>query len=505
MMRATMFFDCQTESASPAGLMPKHLLGPESFSGICKRSIEETRLHSYTAYKSPYTLAGVKENHYQQHNLRLKTSNKRSQVYSLIHDRYAKVLKGQSEGTLQMSNRSITQDPFFALRDQTLKKLQDKLRSDKFFNIKLNSEDQDSKKPLYIPTEGNLLAIQREFLNENLDVGQIINKYLGGQESCLILQKYLEVCQLDDFAKAKRFIECNLDHLMQDKRGNFLIQKCCQRDAQFTVRVSEHCRREFWSYAFKEETSRLLQYLIENLSMFRKFALTELSSNMESVIQNFSATFLFTIVIKSSEVEAEYAFVTDLIRKCGSCYLQSKYFKRIVVSYLEYCSYGEISKVYEMLGIRNNYLDMLNDRFFSFILLMLLKRQFKPFVEAFCQGIRINLTSLLKTKYFKFMITKCKSTNCVVLLNRIHQALVGVPPSIASQIGKRRGVCYFYSYIVLLTVADSPIAIKDAMNYLDRQFKLGSGLQAIWHKGYENSPVVHISASVSRAITALYR
>ena len=117
-----------------------------------------------------------------------------------------------------------------------------------------------------------------------------------------------------------------------------------------------------------------------------------------------------------------------MIRENGHSYSEYKYFKQIVVSYFEYCSYDAIEEIYALPEVKYYYRKMMNDKFYWFILLMLLKRKFKPFVTTFCSGPTKNyLTSLLRTRYFKFLITKSKLIDNTELLSRIHHAFASVP------------------------------------------------------------------------------
>ena len=85
---------------------------------------------------------------------------------------------------------------------------------------------------------------------------------------------------------------------------------------------------------------------------------------------------------------------------------KSKYFKRVLVSYIEYCSQAQMHKIARIIQVVEYLPEYLNDKFASFIILMFLKRLYEPVMNKLAESIQYSLKALLWKKHYKFVMMK---------------------------------------------------------------------------------------------------
>ena len=95
--------------------------------------------------------------------------------------------------------------------------------------------------------------------------------------------------------------------------------------------------------------------------------------------------------------------------------MMSKYFKRVLVSYIEFCSQAQVEEMAVRLKTVEGAKNSLEDRYMSFILLMFIKRQHQPVLKKVLWLIKTSIDDLFNKTNFKFIMMKCLDQNCTTL------------------------------------------------------------------------------------------
>ena len=174
-------------------------------------------------------------------------------------------------------------------------------------------------------------------------------------------------------------------------------------------------------------------------------------------LHNFSSVFLLTVCIKQAKDQSEYRFVAQMLADDKDNLLKSKYFKRVLVSYIEYCSQAQMHVIARTIQIVDYLPEYLNDKFASFIILMFLKRSYDPVVNKMSDSIQYSLKTMLRKKHFKFVMMKAIQSKQANLLGRLNKALFDVHASAVKSLRLyNQGYFYFYFYSVFATLEARP-------------------------------------------------
>lgn len=253
------------------------------------------------------------------------------------------------------------------------------------------------------------------------------------------------------------------------KYSSDILLKISLEDERFRKTLIEYCSQNFYSLLNSPYSPRMMKLLIDRFSEFRIFSIWFFKKNFHLCLKNFNAAFLMTIAIKSSESEGEYKFIKDILLINKKSHLNSKYFKRLLVSYIEYCSEQELENMRNLLEIETHFHDYLNDQFKTFIILMFLKRGLNSFLCFFLRQLTSKFDWLLiKARCFKLLMTKCITIKDLNTRQVIHNALLNLHHATIKEITINRNLKFFYYY---LTIRMSPAdKLSEVQSYLCNTF-----------------------------------
>lgn len=377
---------------------------------------------------------------------------------------------------LPFENRMIERNRMMMLEGANLllKKLKRHLLSDRAFKF---------KEEKVIKSKSNINAyepkpLEVETLLENYrktdNVKTFILKCLKDRRLSVLLQEAVQAASEEERAAMAASITArDLELYLSIPKGMFFITRLMDGCPWFREYATQLCRVNFWALVSAEMTSKLIIHLTETTAEFRAFVFQTARQSMQGFLQSFTATYVLTIAIKVAASDEEYLFLLDMSRRYLKSLLQIKYFKRILVSFLEYCSTKRLEDMYRILSVEKDFFSFLKDKFLTFILLMFLKRDFRDFIAYICETITTKIHILQRSKYFPFFMTKILSINNRDLKKSIHASLLLVPGSALLDIGRYDTFFYFYCYCVLAAVDRvEPLEPQRSMQLLESAFGL---------------------------------
>lgn len=251
-----------------------------------------------------------------------------------------------------------------------------------------------------------------------LDVDQSIDLITKDKKVSLAFQQFAWTCWLGQFPELSESIIKGIERLILHPLGNYILQKILIRDLKIRRAAEELCKEKFANLCKDQFASRVIQKLIELSPEFREFATGFFRQFAWDFIDSMPAVYLLVSVIKCAENDAEIGFVEDLIRHHLSFYSSCKYLKRIVVVYLTKIQQDKLPNMFSLFKLRNktNLFNLFNEKFYSYVFLTFLCREFQSAIDLLALYIKKNLRQLLRTRYFLFVITKVLRLEDILLM-----------------------------------------------------------------------------------------
>jgi hypothetical protein len=340
-------------------------------------------------------------------------------------------------------------------RKRILQQLRHELRSDRCFCIKedtsLESDDQPALVPMPLLVEGHVQVFQllnRSQPDPDLATQMIVNLFKSAEKTQALLFLLGEA----DSHVPRWLAECvwtSLSWIIGMKSSSAVLSRLASRSSAFHEQLSNYCILNLSRLVTEHNPGKLIQSLLQSDQQFRRVCLGFFKSHLEVCMKNFTALFLLTVAIKYSQCDAEYSFIKHKLVSDWKHYLQSKYFKRLIVSYIEYCSQAELVEMHKLLKLSSQFSAYLNDKFRAFILLMFLKREFEDVTEYFCHQIESNFRQLFKARYFKFLLLKCANISSTAVVSRIFNSLRQISQDKLQELSQKKNLVIFYAYILL--------------------------------------------------------
>lgn len=359
-------------------------------------------------------------------------------------------------------------------KKKILQLLRNELKSDRCFCIKEDMSLQEDTQPI--------LARMPLLIRDHVQVFEILNRKLLDPKLAtdLIMNLFKSVEKthalhflLDEENShlagwlAESVWSC-INRIIVMKSSSTILNRLASKSNTFHENLSNYCIQNLSKLIVEHNPGKLIQSFLQSDQQFRKVCLNFFKSNLDLCMKNFTALFLLTVAIKHSHSDSEYAFIKDKLVADWKRYLQSKYFKRLIVSYVEYCGQAELVEMHRLLKLSSQFLVYLNDKFRAFILLMFLKREFEDVTEYFCHQIRTNFRKLFKARYFKFLVLKCATINSTAVVSRIFSSLQGIGRDKLKEISQKPNLTNFYSYILLRLC--QPSEFPSVVNFLREHF-----------------------------------
>lgn len=303
------------------------------------------------------------------------------------------------------------------------------------------------------------------------------------RQSSMAFQLLLQKFDKDDKGRLQEIISviiAALEYLLVDRYGSYVLGKLLSMGTHLAKIIEKRALKDWPSLVHNEYSSRVLQGLFQVSETFRNFCRASLESSPHEVINSIPSIFFTSTAIRqAAQLSDPTAFIfllTPLERSSQS--LDSKYFKRVLVSLAETLPISKLDYMYSLLTEYYSIQNCLDDKYLTYIVLMLLQRNYKAAIEDLFYFLREFIVELFNTKFFGFLITKMiekRDQNCefVLRLNGVLRTdlerLFGLVRTQASMESR-----YFYAYVLLSTLEDCGVRVVD--NGLRLELGKGSDL-----------------------------
>lgn len=300
-----------------------------------------------------------------------------------------------------------------------------------------------------------------------------------GKTQSLKFQEFVSACSESTLKKIKHRVVPDLQFILKNDYGNYLIQRIIKRDPSFSALLEAYFKKEFFDLAINEYSSRAMQSLLYQSDAFRLFVLKTLEKRIDLCYTHISVAFLLSVSIAQAKGLPEIEFYRNLILTKIESVLASKFMKRVAVSLLEKLRNSDLDIVFEKLNIGCNLEKYLSDKYYTYILLVFVQNCHSRTMTSLVGLIQYKLFDLLQTKYFKFMMLSLVQQERTQAVFVINSALSRACPYQLQKLAAHDfSYIYFYSYMVVLTTPDSDLAgLRRFMNKMTANFQLAGHLR----------------------------
>lgn len=273
------------------------------------------------------------------------------------------------------------------------------------------------------------------------------------KQSSMLFQQLIDEASPEATAQVGRDLARHLPALVVDPFANYSIQKIIEKDEEFRKVVAAYCSANFKELAVNEFSSRVMQTLTSLDTSFRAHCFAMVKADPHLLVSSVSAVFLVAFAIRASQSETEYEYLFELVENKRE-YLESKYFKRIVVSLVENAGLDSIGRVYKSLGVSGRLPELLGDKYFAYVFLMMVQRDFDAGVVELFRTLHHRPAALFSARYFGFVVTKLLEKRDDSLCRLLHQGLLAEHQRALQQLRNQSTseALLFYHYLLLATL-----------------------------------------------------
>lgn len=331
------------------------------------------------------------------------------------------------------------------------------LDGDIFLNPKIGSNPHlnEPKNNGHFPMEGSeqgVLLSSEELTEEN-----IMTLCTNSRRSSISLQQSLDLLDNASLETISNIFLRNLNVLLFDKYASYVLQRLVTKYPPFLSRLERFIKQDFFELIHNEYSSRILQALILHSTSFQIFTREKLRLNPEHLLQSIPSVFLIATAIRINAQSSEsdqYSFLVSLISSQPSM-LDSKYYKRVLVSIAEVGHYPTLTQLYAELARHYTLMELLEDKYLTYILLMYIQRDHPSAVNDLLDLLKTRPQELFRSKFFGFLVTKMiERDRTHPFIDKLHSAFANNAEKLSNLLKSRIGKdsYYFFFYVLLHTL-----------------------------------------------------
>lgn len=233
---------------------------------------------------------------------------------------------------------------------------------------------------------------------------QLMDWAVSERHASMQLQKISLECSSDCLAKLSQFVSNNLSLLIVHKFGNYLVQNCTTRNTLLRKYVKSYCESNFGRLIKDQFGSRVLQVLVQESNSFRKKLMEVFKTELGVYLRSISAVFLMNSALCLCKDESERDIVTPYLALNRKRWLHVKYFKKILITYIENCSEERLEAVFHLTRMTRNIGAYLLDKYMTIVIFKLIERNHKPTKQVVLEQVKCKPIWCLSLKNFSYMI-----------------------------------------------------------------------------------------------------
>ena len=251
--------------------------------------------------------------------------------------------------------------------------------------------------------------ITQEFkrsLEDRVAFDKMLSEAESSTETSESIQHFVEVCASSDLLLIADLVRPRIPTIIYSKFGSYLIQMLMKRSVEFLKQLETYVLQHVLQISCKDFSSRVLRLMIRLNDKVRKFVLDKFKSNFELCLQKFSAIFVLTETIRLTKDQNEYEFILTMLKNDPQRMLSNRYFKRILVAYLESCDPSKMNQVAHIMNLERSLVRFLRDKFGTFILIVLQNRQCAYMYRTFISHLKDDFDKVSQTNFFFMFMVK---------------------------------------------------------------------------------------------------
>ena len=233
---------------------------------------------------------------------------------------------------------------------------------------------------------------------------QLLNWAVSERQSSIELQKICLECSSECMAKLSQFVVNTLSLLIVHKFGNYLVQNCITRDKLLQKSVRSFCETNFGRLIKDQYGSRVLQILVQKSNTFRKKVMEVFKTELGVYLRSISAVFLMNSAICLCTDESERDIVTPYLTSNRKRWLHVKYFKKILITYIENCSEERLEAVFHLMRMTRNIGVYLLDKYMTIVIFKLIERNHVLTKQVVLEQVKYKPIWCISLKNFSYVI-----------------------------------------------------------------------------------------------------
>ena len=273
-----------------------------------------------------------------------------------------------------------------------------------------NSKDDSilETEPKANPRREALLSKVFKQVSEDVDFDNLEKEVRTKSNLMGILQIYAECPDRhpQSMQKLQSFVADNLATLAYCKLGAHLIRTLLSQSKGFTSIVKRYTKKHFKEMALDDFACRVLRAVMRQSESFRQKAVLNLQHDLDYCLTHFPSIFILTEAIRMSDHVQEFDFLIDALEADPVRHLMSRYFKRILVTLVEFCDAHQLKRIEVAMDLDSNFSKYLNDKFCTTILTFMMSRgSQRSFDVLLCLALS-KPVQLLTTSKFNYFIMR---------------------------------------------------------------------------------------------------
>jgi hypothetical protein len=273
--------------------------------------------------------------------------------------------------------------------------------------VRRNKKEKKYFTDLVEEVQGSDGPLLTETLLLQMDSKDMLSLVTSDKASAVALQVLLETCSMACKAAVQSVVSENVEKLLVHRTGSYLVQKLLTSGTEeFQPQVVKNCQDNFNKLASNEFASRVMQKLLEINEGFKKFVLKRLSQDLTPFVRDFSAVFLVSGAVQAAETDEERVFVRNTLAQNPKKWLQNKYFKRILVCYLQTCSTSELTTTYMIFRKGSSIFTALEEKYCSLVLLTFIERGLIVAQTETLTLLSFHCTEMIGLKFFGYFVSQ---------------------------------------------------------------------------------------------------
>ena len=199
----------------------------------------------------------------------------------------------------------------------------------------------------------------------------------------------------------------SIETFVYHKYGCHIFRRLLPKSQKLTKATIDFCKKRLVELSTQEYSSRVLQQLVILDPQFRDTTLRKFCIKLTLLTRNLSAIFLLTACLKHSpNTNPMILEIGDQLHRSVVLNQLPRFTKRVLVSYVEYCTEDRLDQFYHALGFETSFASTFNDKYMVYIFRLFLIRGYQTAQSTFLESVSRDLPSLMRTKFFTFLMMK---------------------------------------------------------------------------------------------------